>query len=104
MFFFVILHDFIDFYSCSTSSPGGNMVDGLPPAAHNAAGDVELALGVKHGSKNLLQRGILYRHEKIVLRQGRLQARTQESNVGRSDGFSLISLERGHQENSCGRD
>ena len=24
-----------------------------------------------HGSKNLLQRGILYRHEKILLRQGR---------------------------------
>ena len=32
-----------------------------------------------HGSKNLLQRGILYRHEKILLRQGRLQARTQEN-------------------------
>ena len=29
-----------------------------------------------HGSKNLLQRGILYRHEKILLRQGRLQAQT----------------------------
>ena len=34
-----------------------------------------------HGSKNLLQRGILYRHEKILLRQGRLQAQTQENNV-----------------------
>ena len=22
-------------HSCSTSSPGGNLVDGLPPAAHN---------------------------------------------------------------------
>ena len=31
-----------------------------------------------HGSKNLLQRGILYRHEKILLRHGRLQAQTQE--------------------------
>ena len=34
-----------------------------------------------HGSKNLLQRGILYMHEKILLRQGRLQAQTQENNV-----------------------
>ena len=34
-----------------------------------------------HGSKNLLQRGILYRHEKILLRQGRLQAQTQENNI-----------------------
>ena len=32
-----------------------------------------------HGSKNLLQRGILYRHEKILLRQGRLQAEIQEN-------------------------
>ena len=36
----------------------------------------------RYGSKNLLQRGILYRHEKILLRQGRLQAQTQENNVG----------------------
>ena len=28
-----------------------------------------------YGSKNLLQRGILYRHETILLRQGRLQVR-----------------------------
>ena len=34
-----------------------------------------------HGSKNLLQRGILYRHEKILLRQGRLQAQTKENYV-----------------------
>ena len=34
-----------------------------------------------HGSKNLLQRGILYRHEKILLRQGRLQVQTQENYV-----------------------
>ena len=34
-----------------------------------------------HGSKNLLQRGILYRHEKILLRQGRLQAQTQENYI-----------------------
>ena len=34
-----------------------------------------------HGSKNLLQRGILYRHEKILLRHGRLQARTQENYI-----------------------
>ena len=46
-----------------------------------------------HGSKNLLQRAILYRHEKILLRQGRLQAQTQENYVGGSDGFSLISLD-----------
>ena len=44
-----------------------------------------------HGSKNLLQRGILYRHEKILLREGRLQAQTQENYVGESEGFSLIS-------------
>ena len=34
---------------------------------------------ISHGSKNLLQRGILYRHEKILLRQRRLQARMQEN-------------------------
>ena len=34
-----------------------------------------------HGSKNLLQRGMLYRHEKILVRQGRLQAQTQETYV-----------------------
>ena len=34
-----------------------------------------------HGSKNLLQRGILYRHEKMLLRQGRLQAEIQENNM-----------------------
>ena len=44
-----------------------------------------------HGSKNLLQRGILYRHEKILLRQGRLQARTQENYMQKSDCFSLTS-------------
>ena len=32
-----------------------------------------------HGSKNLLQRAILYRHQEILLRQGRLQAQTQEN-------------------------
>ena len=80
-----------------------------------------------HGSQNLLQRGILYRHEKILLRQGRLQAQTQENNVGKYDGFPSISrdasvrlgsrflwyenrvlcfsgLQRGHQENPCERD
>ena len=36
---------------------------------------------IRHGSKNLLQRGILYRHEKILPRQGRLQAHTQEHNI-----------------------
>ena len=46
-----------------------------------------------HGSKNLLQRGILYRHEKILLRQGRLQAQTQENYICVSGGFSLISLD-----------
>ena len=34
-----------------------------------------------HRSKNLLQRGILYRHEKIILRQGRLQSRIQENYI-----------------------
>ena len=38
-------------------------------------------LGFPSGSKNLLQRGILYRHETILLRQGRLQAQTQENNI-----------------------
>ena len=46
-----------------------------------------------HGSKNLLHRGILYRHEKILLRQGRLQAQTRENNVYVLDGFPLISLD-----------
>ena len=36
---------------------------------------------ISPGSKNLLQRGILYRHEKILLRQGRLQVRNQEKYV-----------------------
>ena len=31
--------------SCSTSSPGGNLVDGLPPAANNAPGDKAAAFG-----------------------------------------------------------
>ena len=35
----------------------------------------------RHGSKNLLQRGILYRHEKILLRQGRQQAIYEENYV-----------------------
>ena len=47
----------------------------------------------QHGSKNLLQRGILYRHEKILLRQGRLQAQTQENYVYVLVGFSLIFLD-----------
>ena len=34
-----------------------------------------------HGSKNLLQRAILYRHKKIYLCQGRLQAKTRENYV-----------------------
>ena len=34
-----------------------------------------------HGSKNLLPRAILYRHEKILLRQGRLQAQSPENNM-----------------------
>ena len=42
-----------------------------------------------HGSKNLLQRGILYRHEKILLRQERSQARTRKNYVGKSNGFRL---------------
>ena len=38
-------------------------------------------IGFLSGSKNLLQRGILYRHEKILLRQGKLQAWTQKNYV-----------------------
>ena len=37
--------------------------------------------GAQCGSKNLLQRGILCRHEKILLRQGRLQTQTQKNNI-----------------------
>ena len=48
---------------------------------------------LQHGSKNLLQRGILYRHEKILLRQGRLHAQTGENYVGGSGGYTLISLD-----------
>ena len=54
-----------------------------------------------HGSKNLLQRVILYRHEKILLRQGRLQAQTQENYVGGSGGYSLISLDQCVRLGSC---
>ena len=46
-----------------------------------------------HGSRSLLQRAILYRHEKISLRQGRLQAQTQEDYVYVLVGFLLISLD-----------
>ena len=35
----------------------------------------------RYGSKNLLQRGILHRHEKVLLRQGRLQAQTKENYI-----------------------
>ena len=45
-----------------------------------------------HGSNNLLQKGILYRHEKILLKQGRLQAQTSENYMYVSGGLSLISL------------
>ena len=34
---------------------------------------------VPHGSKNLLQRVILYRHKKIYVGKGRLQANTGET-------------------------
>ena len=70
---------------CSTKPPSGNQVDGLPLAASICGTEV---LQSRRGSKNLLQRGILYRHEKILLRQGRLQAQTQEKNVGTSDARS----------------
>ena len=49
---------------------------------------------VGHGSKNLLQRGILYRHEKVLLRQERLHAQTEENNVYVLDRFSLIFLDQ----------
>ena len=44
-------------------------------------------LNTPHGSKNLLQRGILYRHEKISLGRGRQQARTQENYMQKLVGF-----------------
>ena len=82
---------------------------------------------VGHGSKNLFHRAILYRHKKILLCQGRLQAQTQENNMGESGGFSSISqdwsirlssrlvwyqissvrflgIQRGHQENPYEKD
>ena len=48
-----------------------------------------LNVDISHGSKNLLQRGMRYRHEKILLRQGRLQARTQERYIYKSECFHL---------------
>ena len=42
-----------------------------------------------HGSKNLLQRGILYRHEKILLRQGRLHAQTERKQCGEIGWFFI---------------
>ena len=36
---------------------------------------------IRHGSKNLLQRVILCKHEKILLRQGRLHVQTQENYI-----------------------
>ena len=38
-----------------------------------------------HGSKNLLQRGILYRHEKILLRQGRSKTAWKFGNLERGN-------------------
>ena len=37
---------------------------------------------IPHGSKNLLQRVILYRHKKIYVGKGRLQANTGETIWG----------------------
>ena len=41
---------FLDFFkkSCSTSSPGGNQVDDLPPAAHTGAGSFIAAIQPEH--------------------------------------------------------
>ena len=57
--------------------PGGNQVDGLPPAPSTGAVWFGAAIHSEHGSKNLLQRAILYRHKMILLCQGRLQPQTQ---------------------------
>ena len=44
-----------------------------------------------HGSKNLFQRAILYRHKRIYLCQGRLRAIPGRNYVYICDGFSSIS-------------
>ena len=82
---------------------------------------------IVHGSKNLFQRAILYRHKKIYLWQGRLQAISRRNYVYFCDGFSSISqdslirlgsrllwheilsvcshgLQRGHPENPYEKD
>ena len=46
---------------------------------------------IVHGSKNLFQRAILYRHKKIYLWQGRLQAILMRIYVYICDGVSSIS-------------
>ena len=48
----------------SASLPCGNQVDGLPHAPSNAHLGVWRAVWTKHGSKNLFQRAILYRHKR----------------------------------------
>ena len=42
----------------------------------------------------MLERGIPYRHEKVLLRQGRLHAQTQVNNVYVLDCYSFISLDQ----------
>ena len=77
--------------------------------------------------EEFFHRAILYRHKKIYLCQGRLQAKTQENYVYYCDGFSSISqdslirlgsrlvwreilsvcirgLQRGHPENPYDKD
>ena len=52
-----------------------------------------------HGSKNLLQRGILYRHEKILLRQGRPNIAGKFGNLERgniSPGRDRLEAELQH--------
>ena len=44
-----------------------------------------------HGSKNLLQRGILYRHEKILLGREDCRPGPKKTMCKKSVGFSLIS-------------
>ena len=65
------------------------------PRGHFRAQGCALTSNVarSHGSKNLLQRGILYRHEKILLRQERLQAQTKENYMYDLVGFSVISVD-----------
>ena len=45
------------------------------------------------GSKNLLQRVILYRHKRILFSPGRQRANTQENYIWKSVGLLTIALD-----------